>query len=551
MPAPDTFTAWKRLSEGKVDTARALVREALSHGPSPIDIPEWARVAEAAGDSFLAIELWKRLAEAQPSTPTYRERARVLHEERTGAAPDPDPVPQPEATAADLARFVELFGGRAGVHARMWRRGRSDIGYSPVRASLSSGLVAAHLRGDQTLGSYVVRHGDVGTQLIFDIDIRKKSLQRSWGDPEAIAHLRSVVDEAGRELLVHLRGCGLDPLLVDSGFKGRHLWCILQHPQPAGLIRDVGHALLTSGPEAHPQVRVEVFPKQARVPAGGLGNLVKLPMGLHLRTDRRCVLLDDAGRPHPRPWDRLRSLRRTALPRMGGPAPAPGSPSAPKPPSPPPATPPPAVPAAAASFTEGDFDGRPRLAALLDRCPVLAEVVREALEEGRLERDAGVVLQHTMGHLPEGVEAVNYLVGRCGASSELGMGKPHRGSPSSCARIRRRLPAIVGRVPCACDLSHARSYPSPIRHIEDLPPPRAEPLAVEGAPTEAVVESLASLMSRQQRLEAELRATRRLATERLSELPDGTLSTAEGQWQVRSDEGLPTLHFRPGKSEAS
>ena len=281
------------------------------------------------------------------------------------------------------------------------------------------------------------------------------------------------------------------------------------------------------------------------------GHILALDQGT---TSSRAIVFDDQGQPLTDPWPTLRGIRRTVLP--SGPltipvrAPteqlaAPTRPAAPNrghAPEPTPLEP---------GFTEGDFDGQPRLAALLDRCPVLAEVVRRGLEDGTLDRNSAIVLQHTMGHLPEGVAAVNYLVDRCGAPAEQRMGKPHRGSPSSCARIRRRIPSVAGRVPCACDLSHARSYPSPIRHVEHLPPPQPTPLAVDGAPTEQVVDALASLMQRQQRLDAELRATRRLATERLAELPEGTLATPTGLWKVGSDDGLPTLHFEPAASEAS
>ncbi len=460
--------AWQALLGGERSGVRAAAKVQLARSSDPAVLSAWAELAEAAGASLLALQGWRRVLAQQPGHPSAGARVSLLEGER-GASVDPAPSADPDGPgpgapapgAADIARFIELFGGRSGVHARMWKRGRGEVGYSPVRAALSPAVVSAHLRGELTAGSYVVQRGDLVSQLVLDLDIRKAALREAWGDPDAVARLQQAVHTTGLALRDGLRRLGLDPLLVDSGFKGRHLWCFLPAPMPAGLVRQTGLGLAARLAPAHPALVVEVFPRQDHVPAGGLGNLLKLPLGVHLRSERWCRLLDEAGHPVVDPWPMLRAVRRRPLPgglaappeadRIGTPDPAPA----------PAATPPPPAPAPAPTpFTAGDFRARPRVAALLDGCPVLAEVVRATLEGGELSRDAGVVLEHTLGHLPEGVAGVNYLVERAGADAELRMGRPHRGSPTSCSRIRRRLPGVVGRVPCACRFPDERSYPA-------------------------------------------------------------------------------------------
>ena len=554
---PETpAVAWQTLLAGDRAAVRAAAQVHLARSADPAALAAWAALAEAAGASLLALAGWRRVLELAPGHPKAAAQIDLLQRER-GADRTPDPThadpdgPGPGAPtpgAADLARFIELFSGRSGVHARMWKRGPGQVGYSPVRAALSHAVVAAHLRGELTAGSYVVQRGDLVTQLVLDLDIRKAALQEAWGDPDAVARLQQAVHTTGLALRDGLRRHGLDPLLVDSGFKGRHLWCFLPAPQPAGLVQQAGLALAATLAPVHPALVVEVFPRQAHVPAGGLGNLLKLPLGVHLRSERWCRLLDDQGQPVADPWPVLRGVRRRPLPtglaRAAGPAsdrlevdpaesPTRAEPSAPTP----------AAAPATPAFTAGDFQARPRVAALLDGCPVLAEVVRGALEGGHLDRDAGVVLEHTLGHLPEGVQGVNYLVERAGADAELRMGRPHRGSPTSCSRIRRRLPGVVGRVPCACRFPDDRTYPNPLRHIETLPAPAPGAAPDDSRPTEVLLDSLAALMQRQAQLEGEIRSLRGLAVGRLQTLPGGTLQASGGTWRVDDAGGLPALHF--------
>ncbi|MCK6508151.1 hypothetical protein L6R53_33095, partial [Myxococcota bacterium] len=480
----------------------------------------------------------------------HRDRALLRRRQHLGAATTPPPAPDedeppakvPGASPADLLRFVDQFGGRAGVHARQWLRGagqRAEVGWSPVHTPLVPDLVQAHLDGGLTLGSYLVRHGDRCAQLVLDVDASPEALERAWGHPERARALREELHRAGLLLRDHLRERGLHPLLVDSGFKGRHLWCLLDGEPTAADVRAAGHALLHQAPPLPPGLSVEVFPKQDHVPAGGLGNLVKLPLGVHLRSGRRSALLDEAGQPLPDPWPTLRALRRTPLPAgraRSAPAPVPLP------------EPEPALPADAADpappFCEADFDAMPRLVALRRGCPVLREVIDQALSTLRIEAEAAVVLEHSLGHLAEGVEAVNYLGRICGGTP-LRMGSPHRGSVISCARIRQRIPHVAQSVPCTCKFEGEHRYPHPLVHLggaelQPEPPP---------ALLEDRVAALGRLEARLRRLESERDGLRRHVADRLARLPGGRLVAPEGTWTVEDVDGLPVVRFE-GKGPA-
>jgi hypothetical protein len=547
------------LVAGEWERARDEVRRAFAGG-APAD-DGWADAAEAVGLADLAVQAWRAVVARQPDRTEAWEALARLHElrgderraaecrRRLGSATPPvEPVAEdrPDAPAGvgsasggDLVRFVHRFAGRGGVHARMWRRD-AEVGYAPVQAPLEPGLVAAHLRGDVTVGSYLVRHGDLCAQLVFDLDARREAVEAAVGDPDRVRDLADRVAREGVRLSAVLRAAGMPHLLFDSGYKGRHLWVFLDPPAPAAQVRAVGLAWATALASPDPDLAIEVFPKQAQVPAGGLGNLVKLPLGVHLRTGRRCALLDDAGAPVADPWPALRAVPAVpvvslpAPPSIGAPPPSPSLPARSE-------VALPAAPVAAAlPFTEADWEARPRLAAVMTGCAVLRDVVRRAAAERRLVHDERLALEHTLGHYPEGVEAIGWLLDRVGAT-EPRMGRPHQGSPLSCKGMRRRLPTVADRVGCDCPLEDPSTYPNPLLHARHVP------AAAATAPPDLdeLLDRLGRLEARARAVADELRALRSAAVAALAAAPGGRHRTEAGEWSVEEAEGVPWVRFSP------
>ncbi len=108
----------------------------------------------------------------------------------------------------------------------------------------------------------------------------------------------------------------MNPLFENSGYKGRHYWVFLEEPETADVLHLFGRLLLASqAMQLPPGMHLEFFPKQARVRSKGLGNLIKLPLGIHRRTGYRSLLLDDQGQPVP---DALAALRSGSRARASG-----------------------------------------------------------------------------------------------------------------------------------------------------------------------------------------------------------------------------------------
>lgn len=543
---------------GMLDEARAaLLERVATRQDQPGGHAEEARLAERLGLSTAAIRAWQLALRDDPADRAawgalyelYTERgeperaascraslARLgvsLDERPPNEAPLDEALPGPND--ADLVRFVHLFAGREDVHARMWRDAKRGVGYSPIEGGLSPELARAHLEGRVTLGVYPVRHDDTVSFFVLDLDATRPAMEAAQGDAVKTRALRALIAEEGRRLLRALRELGLRPIFEDSGQKGRHLWCFLPTSTPAEEVCAFGRAALASLWPRDTSLHLEFFPKQARVAEGGVGNLIKLPLGLHLGSGRRSLLLDDQGEPLADPHAALRAVVRvplSALTALPEPLPTPVLPAEP---------PRPTLSASGERpWSEADFDAHPQVAAVLSACPVLREVVRGALAERALSRDAAVVLEHTLGHLPAGVRACNYLFERVpGFPAGTRLGAPHRGSPTSCAKIRARLPDLAQR--CACTFPDAPGqYPHPLRHLDAAAP------APPPAPSldELLLAYARALDRARQVAEEELRL-RRAAVAALGRIPGGRWSVQGGEWRLEGSAELPELCWVP------
>lgn len=461
----------------------------------------------------------------------------------------------------ELVRFLHLFSGREDVHARQWCDARQRVGYSPVRGPVTPELLRAHLGGSMTLGVYPVRLDGTATFFALDLDITKTAIERSHGRREEVRRLRRLVHAEGLRMQDELARLGVAVLLEDSGYKGRHLWGFLAEPLPADLVRNLLRGLAGHLKRSSRDLHVELFPKQGSVKEGGLGNLIKLPLGLHRRSKRRALLLKADGRPVDDPWTTLRSVARirrnevlglletfrgsTMLSESTRPCRSEGATEDPLPQ-------PVAVPGRT-TFSEVDFETNTELAALLRRCPVLERLVRQGLERRRLDHDERTILRHTLGHLPAGVLAVNYLFERCPEVEPADFLKSVlRGSPISCPKIRKRVPDLTASLPCHCEFpTRPTHYPTPVLHLDEARargelkelPKAAEQLGIRVP--EDLAHKYAHLLERHKRVEAELRATQQALTDYLGTVPDRRLQLENGTWQLVDDEGLPSLHWCP------
>jgi hypothetical protein len=486
---PDALLALARLLTDRGQTERAVTcyERLLQLRPEDADAAlELGLLHEAAGQVEEAVALYQKVA-------SQTDDRRLDHAARAAApAPAADPPP---ATGTDpstalacpadahAVTLCELFAGREGVHARQWVSDNGRAGYSPVREPFTPAVARNHLMGTYTVGVYPLRLDNSVRLLCFDLDLTKEALKHAAGSVRSMQGCQERVQQTANALHDRLAGLGIPSHLEDSGYKGRHVWVLFEEPVPARVVRRLARRVL-AGHELPDGVQIEVFPRQSRVNAGSLGNLVKLPLGVHRRTGRRALFVDDQGRPLPAPLDVLLRLRRVSTEAVASALEAledsddedgdsndgkngsahgdEGLPPGGASPAAPPAPRGRAADLQAPYRLEEDLEVQQVLAG----CPVLADICRRLEQTGQLTSEERLVLTHTLGCLGEGHRAVNHLLSRVSdLDATLLLSSRLRGNPTSCQRIRSRLPDLTERVCADCSFDCAAGhYPTPLLH---------------------------------------------------------------------------------------
>ncbi|HXG59799.1 MAG TPA: CRISPR-associated primase-polymerase type A1 [Planctomycetota bacterium] len=558
---------WARLAEslGAHDLALRELERAVRDEPERADLLlELAERYVERGRHEAAARLLTRLrASGGPADPRVGELETLLRAEADPVTPPREAEGPRTVEDAEAVRFLTLFRGREDVWARQWCDERGRVGYSPVRDPLTPSVIRNHLLGNVTVGVYPIRVDDTVRFFAVDLDLNKSALEAARADPAAARKLREDLQGRGVGLLADLKDIGFEPLFEDSGYKGRHYWVFLEQPEAAEVIWRLGEALLAFlSVRIPPTMHLEFFPRQPSRGGGaaGVGNLIKLPLGVHRKTGRRSVLLDETGRPLSDPWAALRSVRLLGrerlyeilevLKRRVGPGTAPAARPAAREEPLPAGPPPPEVPP---DWTEADFETRREVRHVLRRCPVLAELKRRAMEHRTLAYEEQLVLIHTLGHLPAGVAAVNYLLARCAnVPADRRMKSPLAGNPMSCPKIRQRIGHVTSRVDCSCTFEFAPDrYPTPTLHLLTLK--EAEALKegrAEAPDDESLARRYAELLRRQEELRREVARTQEALVERLRRAPGRSVACPGGRYELCGEGGVEELRWVAEASDA-
>lgn len=203
----------------------------------------------------------------------------------------------------DIDLFISTFKTADSAYAEQycdkakgkttWFRKEKDIDFNRD--------AVIHLEGGKTIGSYAIHlDGDLRDHCswcVLDFDIPKKvrTAIEAKGTPEDQAEafqkeLNGIKDTI-KQILVSLPQLGMShkhSLVEFSGNKGYHVWFFFENPIPAR-----NAYLFLNGIKAYYKLDkdLEVFPKQV-TSGGAFGNLIKLPLGIHQATGKRCLFVN-------------------------------------------------------------------------------------------------------------------------------------------------------------------------------------------------------------------------------------------------------------------
>ena len=288
---------------------------------------QWAKLSQIAGEIPLSVEVFGYLTRSFPDfdqgwilfmellsvlgrneeLAVQVEKARDYLSEEVisawvklagqGKLEDPlEKSPKDDAAAAPIetmnrkrelmSLFMTLFSGREDCFARQWAdKKENKSGYVPVRYAMGIKHVEEHLSGLKTYGIYLLR-GDSTVQCgVIDADIHAEYRNRKI----TAAQKRLVSREKYymvNQIMEKSQELGICPLLEYSGQKGYHLWFFFKSPVPALKVKSFLTRIAEPVNHDISSFNLEVFPKQAQLSGKGLGNLVKLPLGIHRKSGK-------------------------------------------------------------------------------------------------------------------------------------------------------------------------------------------------------------------------------------------------------------------------
>ena len=229
-----------------------------------------------------------------------------------------------------VALFMSLFKGREDVFARRWfSKSTGKAGYQPVCvnewrrgvcdkktykcaecpnrdfAPLTSQDVYRHLEGKDenccdVVGLYAVMPDNNCSFLCTDFD--DKSCKHGYKD-DVLAFVGVCRDWQIPYAIERSR----------SG-NGAHVWIFFEEPLPAFKARRLGNAILTEAMNRDGRMSLNsydrFFPNQDRMPEGGFGNLVALPLQGQARKNLNSVFVDDDFLAYKDQWTFLYNIKK-------------------------------------------------------------------------------------------------------------------------------------------------------------------------------------------------------------------------------------------------
>jgi len=189
----------------------------------------------------------------------------------------------------DRLNYLSFFKGREDYFAF-----QCDNGYSTIKRTLSEQFLEKHFKGFITFGIYVLTKTSKCNFICIDIDIPKSKLgDIDFKDPKKkYSHLKEKLMIFQKNIIEKLSIEKESILFEDTGGRGYHIWVFFEDAISGKDARKLYHIL-----KFHIEIDFEFFPKQSNLNEKcNYGNLIKLPLGMHQKYDRRSIFftIDDS-----------------------------------------------------------------------------------------------------------------------------------------------------------------------------------------------------------------------------------------------------------------
>ncbi|RLA38933.1 MAG: restriction endonuclease subunit R [Gammaproteobacteria bacterium] len=209
-------------------------------------------------------------------------------------------------------RFESRKSGRSGYQPACRNEWRPGVCHKPkVKCAkcecrefipIYDGVIRQHLSGEDdqgkpfVMGIYPLQKDETCLFLAVDFD-------KSEWQSDARAFL-DICDELSVSAYLERSRSG----------NGGHVWIFFDERIPAALARKLGSFILTTAMNRRPELGFDsydrFFPNQDRMPSGGFGNLIALPLQKSARANGNSEFVDPSFTPYLDQWSFLFNIRR-------------------------------------------------------------------------------------------------------------------------------------------------------------------------------------------------------------------------------------------------
>lgn len=222
-----------------------------------------------------------------------------------------------------VALFRGLFQGRPDVFARRWESNRGKSGYAPACANewvdgvcgkpkvkcaectnrnllpITERVLFDHLSGKHVVGIYPLLDSDTCRFLAVDFD------EGEWKEDAS---------SFAETCWTNSVPCAVE---ISRSGKGAHVWVFFDKPIQASIARRLGTVMISQTCVDRRQLELSsydrLFPNQDRLPSGGFGNLIALPLQKKAREHGGSVFVDGSFQPYSDQWSYLASIHKMTL----------------------------------------------------------------------------------------------------------------------------------------------------------------------------------------------------------------------------------------------
>ncbi|KIQ94502.1 Group II intron-encoded protein ltrA [Anoxybacillus thermarum] len=345
-----------------------------------------------------------------------------------------------------FAKFLYLFAGKEDCFL-VEKNEQNKRTFVEVSRPLTVEDVEKHYCGELTIAQYIIRSNKTVAYAVIDIDITKRELQVL--ENENNTQFENKRMEAFRDAVTLYniaKKHGFPAYLVDSGFRGYHLWFFFAEPVPLKIAYDFLVKITNEAEQPREGIAWELFPKQKKLKEGATGQAIKLPWGKHTITGRQSWFLNEQGKVEEdqmKVIEHLQLVDKQSIIRF--------------------------VQIYDHERMVVGSDLTKEIGAVLHGCPVVKHMVEKAKQTNHLSHQERLLLLHVFA--PLGIDGkdfvrrvMSYTFNYNKNTTEKFIRRSYTKS-ISCVRIRENFPNVTARLPCHCQFQLKKGeYPSPILH---------------------------------------------------------------------------------------